>query len=83
MSVVYKNLYGSQPEDGFMEKKPKHVSVVTFYLSFNYIYIIKFVLVCKIIYILLQQLPQYLLYALPCGYKERNKKMAVERNNFS
>jgi len=34
-------------------KKPKHVAVIIFKLSFNCIYIIKFVSDCTIIYILL------------------------------
>ena len=29
LSIVYKKLFGSQPEDGFM-KKPKHVAVTIF-----------------------------------------------------
>jgi len=35
LQFVYKNLYGSQPEDGFI-KKPKHVAV----MIFNYLLIV-------------------------------------------
>jgi len=70
LSIVHKNLFGSQPEDCFKKKMPKHVAGKIFKLSFNCIYILNVALDCKIIYIYIY------IYSLTLDIQGADKSLA-------